>query len=304
LKFIILILHILSIHVNSFPDRAKSGGGVLPSTVLFDSLSGVPPKGEVRMRLTVLGSGTSVPHPRRSSSAHWLEAAGGTLLLDLSGPAVHRMAEEGCDWAGLDAVWVSHFHLDHVGGLAPFLFGTKHAPQTQGREKPLTVYGPRGTEALLRDFDRAGGYKLFEQPFPLALKELAPRAEFELLPGLRGETFSTPHTGESLALRLTEQGGASLVYTSDTGFTEALAGFARDVGLFLLECSFFRSKPIDTHLELAEAMRLARLSGARRCMLAHLYPEWDGVDVAAEAKKFWDGETLEARDGLRLDITE
>ena len=254
------------------------------------------------MKLTVLGSGTSVPHPRRSSSAHWVEAAAGKFLLDCSGPAVHRMAEEGCDWPDLDAVWVSHFHLDHVGGLAPFLFGTKYAPQMQARRKPLTVYGPRGTEKLLRRFDEAGDYKIFEQPFPLEVRELAPRAEFEPFPGLRGETFSTPHTSESLALRLTEADGTSLVYTSDTGFTEALAGFARAANLFLMECSFFRSKPVKTHLELEDAMRLARLSGARRCLLAHLYPEWDGVDVAAEAAKLWDGETLEARDGLRLDV--
>src|SRR5215210_1436856 len=144
------------------------------------------------MKLTVLGSGTAVPHPRRSSSAHWLEAAAGTLLLDCSGPAVHRMAEEGCDWANLDAVWVSHFHLDHVGGLAPFLFGTRHAPQTRERRKPLFVYGPRGTEKLLRRFDEIGGYKLFEQPFPVEVREVAPRATFELLPGLAAETFSTP----------------------------------------------------------------------------------------------------------------
>src|SRR5215213_1869248 len=254
------------------------------------------------MRLTVLGSGTSVPHPRRSSSAHWVEAEGGTLLLDCSGPAVHRMAEEALDWANLDAVWVSHFHLDHVGGLAPFLFGTKYAPQTRERRKPFTVFGPRGTGRLLRRFDEAGGYGLFEQPFPFEVREVAPRAEFEPLPGLRGATLSTPHTSESLALRLTDADGTSLVYTSDTGFTEARAGFARAAELFLMECSFFRSKPVKLHLELEDAMRLARLSGARRCVLAHLYPEWDGVDLAAEAAKLWDGETLEARDGLRLDV--
>lgn len=256
------------------------------------------------MRLTVLGSGTSVPHPRRSASAHWVEAEGGTLLLDCSGPALHRMAEEGCDWAALDAVWVSHFHLDHVGGLAPFLFGTKHAPQTTGRRKPFTVFGPRGTERLLRRFDEAGGYGLFEQPFPFEVREVAPRAEFELLPGLRGSTLSTPHTSESLALRLTDVGGTSLVYTSDTGFTEALVGFARAADLFLMECSFFRSKPFKLHLELSEAMELARLSGARRVMLSHLYPEWDGIDLAAEAKRLWDGETIEARDGLRLNVRD
>jgi len=256
------------------------------------------------LRLTVLGSGTSVPHPRRSSSAHWLDAGVGTLLLDISGPAIHRMAEEHLDWANLDAVWVSHFHLDHVGGLAPFLFGTKYAPQTRERRKPLTIFGPRGTEKLLRRFDEAGDYKLFTQPFPLEVRELAPRTEFEVFDSLRAETFSTPHTSESLALRLTDGSGTSLVYTSDTGFTEALAGFARAADLFLMECSFFRRKPVRTHLELEDAMRLARLSGARRVMLAHLYPEWDGLDIADEARRFWDGEVIEARDGLRLDVTK
>jgi ribonuclease BN (tRNA processing enzyme) len=255
------------------------------------------------MRLIVLGSGTSVPHPRRSASAHWVEASGGTLMLDMSGPAVHRMAEEGCEWWNLDAVWVSHFHLDHVGGVAPFLFGTKYAPQMQGRTKPLTVYGPRGTRKLLRRFDEAGDYKIFEQPFPLEVREVSPRTEFEFFEGLRAETFSTPHTSESLAVRLTDADGTSLVYTSDTGFTEALAGFARATNLFLMECSFFRAKPVRAHLELEEAMRLARQSSARRVMLAHLYPEWDDVDMAAEAKPLWDGETIEARDGLRLEVT-
>jgi ribonuclease BN (tRNA processing enzyme) len=256
------------------------------------------------MKLVVLGSGTSVPHPRRSSSAHWLETRGGTLLLDIGAPAFHRAAEEGLDWAGLDAVWISHFHLDHVGGLAPFLFGTKYAPQTRARRKPLRIHGPRGTRKLLEAFDSAGDYQLFEQPFPVEVIEQAPRAEFEMLPGLRAQTFSTPHTSESLALRLDEEGdgGASLAYTSDTGYTEALASFARGVNLFLMECSFFRSKPVELHLELSEAMRLAALAAPRRVVLSHLYPEWDDVDLAAEAAKLWDGETIEARDGLRLEI--
>lgn len=255
------------------------------------------------MRLTVLGSGTSVPHPRRSSSSHWLETTGGTLMLDCSASAVHRAAEEGRDWAALDAVWISHFHLDHVGGLAPFLFGTKYAPQTQQRTKPFTIYGPRGLEKLLRAFDAADDYGLLKQPFPVELKEVAPRESFDILAGVRAETFSTPHTGESLALKITDTSDdSSLVYTSDTGYADALADFASGVSLFLMECSFRAEKPVDTHLVLSEAMRLAARAQPRRALLSHLYPEWDGHDLAAEARKFWDGETVEACDGLGLEI--
>ncbi|MGB8511165.1 MAG: MBL fold metallo-hydrolase, partial [Pyrinomonadaceae bacterium] len=231
------------------------------------------------MKLIVLGSGTSVPHPRRAAPAHWLEWEGGTLLLDMGDSAAHRMAQEGLDWASLDAVWLSHFHLDHTGGLAPFLFGTKHAPQTKERRKPFTIYGPAGTEKLLRRFDEANNCRLFKQPFHVEVREVAPRSRFELAGGLVAETFSTPHTDESLALRLTDAGGASVVYTSDTGYAETLAEFARGADLLLTECSFRHTKPVEAHLVLAEAMRLARLAAPRRVMLTHLYPEWDGVDI-------------------------
>jgi ribonuclease BN (tRNA processing enzyme) len=255
------------------------------------------------MKLVVLGSGTSVPHPARSSSAHWLEtASGATLLLDLGASAIHRMAQEGLDWVNLDAVWISHFHLDHLGGLFPFLFGTKHAPDTQARRKPLRIYAPRGFKKLFQAFDTAGDYNLLKQPFPVEIHEVAPADEFEVLPNLRAETFSTPHTDESLAIKLTDRDKASLAFTSDTGYTEALAAFAQNVSLFIMECSFFRDKPVELHLELEEAMRLAESSGARRVMLSHLYPEWDKFDLVAEAKKLWPGETIEARDGLRLEI--
>jgi ribonuclease BN (tRNA processing enzyme) len=254
------------------------------------------------MRLTVLGSGTSVPHPRRASSAHWLETAKGSILLDASAPVVHRVAEENLDWAGLDAIWISHFHLDHVGGLAPLLFGTKHAPQTSMRRKPLTIFGPHGLKKLFKAFDEARDYKLTKQPFPVKFQEVAQLEKFEMLRGVRAETFSTPHTSESLALRLTDESGAVIVYTSDTGYTEALASFGAGADLFVMECSYPRAKPVETHLELKDAMRLAELSGVRRVMLTHLYPEWDGHDLPAEAKKLWPGETLEATDGLRVEI--
>jgi ribonuclease BN (tRNA processing enzyme) len=254
------------------------------------------------MRLVVLGSGTSVPHPQRAASAHWLATRAGTLLLDASAASVHRMAQENLNWVELDAIWISHFHLDHVGGLAPFLFGTKHAPQTRARRKPLVIYGGYGLKKLLSAFDEAGEYDLLKQPFPVEVREVAPRTEFELLPGLRARTLSTPHTRESLAIRLTEGDGPSLVYTSDTGYTDALGAFGEGAALLMMECSFWRDKPVETHLELRDAMQLARRAAPGRVLLTHLYPEWDGIDIGAEARKLWPGETIPATDGLTLEI--
>lgn len=254
------------------------------------------------MKLTVLGSGTSVPHPDRASSAHWVKTSGGSLLLDISADAAHRMAEQKLDWPNLDAIWVSHFHLDHLGGLPTFLFGTKWAPQTQSRTKPLRIFGPARLERIMRTISESNQYPLFDQPFPMEIVEVEPAAEFEILPGVVAHTFKTPHTDESLAVRLTDQDSKKLVYTSDTGFSDDLASFARGVDLLLMECSFRRNKPVEIHLELADAMKLAAMSGARKVVLTHLYPEWDGVDIEAEARTLWSGETIAAYDGLRLEF--
>jgi len=257
------------------------------------------------MQLTVLGSGTSVFHPQRAAAAFWLQTERGSLLLDCSADAPHRMAQEALDWPNLDAIWISHLHLDHCGGLASLLFGIKHAPQTQSRKKPLHIFGCVGTKKLLTAITDAHNYRLFELPFPLGMTEISPddsKQPFEIFSGLTGTTLSTPHRPESLALRLVDDRGTTIVYTADTGFSEDVARFARRADLFLLECSFHRHKPVRTHLELADAMRMAAIAEPRKVVLTHLYPEWDGVDWQGEAKRLWTGETIAAHDGLRIEI--
>lgn len=254
------------------------------------------------MKLVILGSGTSFPHARRASSGYWLQTQSGNLLLDISADVPHRLAEEELDWANLDAIWISHFHLDHLGGLAPFLFATRSAPQTQHRTKPLFIYGAVGFKKILEVIDQANNYRLLEQPFPVHLTEVEPESEFEFLPGLNARTFSTPHTNESLAIRLKDKSDSVLVYTSDTGYSEELAEFARGARVLLMECSFYKNKPVKTHLELAEAMQLARNCEPKTLVLSHFYSEWDGIDLAVEAQKLWHGETVEAFDGLRWEF--
>lgn len=254
------------------------------------------------MKLTILGSGTSVPHPRRAASSYWLETSKGSLLLDISSDAPHRMAQERLDWPNVDSIWISHFHLDHMGGLAPFLFGLRWAPQIQSRTKPLRIFGPHGLRRIIQAINDSNNYKLFQQVFPVEVVEVGPNAEFEIIPGLAANTFSTLHTEDSLALRLKDEDLKLFVYTSDTGFSEDLIPFAKGADLLLMECSYRRNKPVQKHLELEEAMRLARECAPKKLVLTHLYSEWDELDLVAEARSLWPGETIEAKDGLRLEI--
>jgi len=254
------------------------------------------------MKLTVLGSGSTVPHPRRTSSAYWLETTGGTLLLDCSATAPHRMASSGLAWPELDAIWISHFHMDHIGGLGPLLAGVKHAYEMHDRVKPLRIYGPQRTKRLLEAWDDIGNFKLFQQPFPVDVIEIAQMEPFEILPGVEATAMKTLHTDESHAIHIRD-GDKTVVYSSDTGFDQRLATLGNGVDMLVLECTFLKEKPKETHLVLSEAIYLIRKAQPRRAMLTHFYPEWDSVDFRQEVEALSPMcEVIQAEDGLMLEI--
>jgi ribonuclease BN (tRNA processing enzyme) len=254
------------------------------------------------MKLTILGSGTTVPHKARRSSGYWLETTAGTILLDFSMYVPRQLVELALDWANLDAIWISHFHLDHVGGLAPFLGGSRHAEEMRNREKRLRIFGPKGLERLMNAFNDAGDYKLFKQPFPVEIAEVEPLEKFEILDGVHAVAMKTPHTDESLAIHIRDTDDSTFVYTSDTGMEAILGTFARRVDLLVIESSYVKDKTKDKHLELTEAMFIVRKAGPKRAVLTHLYPEWDGVDLKKEVAKYSPGcEVIEATDGLTIE---
>jgi len=208
------------------------------------------------------------------------------------------MAQEGCDWANLDAIWISHFHLDHCGGLAPFLFGTKYAPTTQSRTKPMRIYGPPGLKDLIAAFDSACDYGLLEQPFPTEVSGVGPNKQSELFGGWKARTCSTPNTDESCAIRIDDDSG-SIAFSADTGYSTNLGVFARGVDVLLIECSFINDKPVQIHLNLADIEQIARFAKPNKIVLTHLYPEWDDQSAPAEIGGI---ETQLAFDGMTVEM--
>ena len=125
----------------------------------------------------------------------------------------------------------------------------------------------------------------------------------EILPDLEAVAIKTPHTEESHAIRLQNSDGKTVLYTADTGMTMVLGDAAKGVDLFVCECSFVKNKPVESHLELAEAIHLVRFAKPKKTVLTHFYPEWDEVNFQKEVAKFSPlSEVTEAKDGLRIDL--
>jgi ribonuclease BN (tRNA processing enzyme) len=146
-------------------------------------------------------------------------------------------------------------------------------------------------------------YRLFKQPFPVQIVEIEALERFEILTGATAVAISTPHTAESLAIRIESLEEKSLLYTSDTGFGKDVAAFARDTDLFILESSFVRNKKTEIHLELSEAMYLIGKAKPKRALLTHFYADWDEVSFAEVIARFEPAcEVIEAVDGARFEI--
>jgi len=98
------------------------------------------------VKVTFLGTGGSFPTERRNVTSHAVWVQGETLLFDC-GEGAQRQLRRSRHRFSVDRVFLSHLHLDHVLGLPGYL-GTL---SLLGRENPLRIYTPRGTNAQLAE---------------------------------------------------------------------------------------------------------------------------------------------------------
>ncbi len=111
------------------------------------------------------GTGGSIPTAARGLPALLVRRGGERILIDC-GEGTQRQLVASVGLADLDEVLLTHFHADHWLGL-PGLLKTF---DLRGRERPLTLHGPRGTAELLTAAMRLAGRVHYD----LRVVELAP----------------------------------------------------------------------------------------------------------------------------------
>ena len=99
---------------------------------------------EMDLSLFFAGTAGSVPTARRGLPAVLLRAGGDRLLFDC-GEGTQQQLLRSVGLPELDAVFITHFHLDHWLGL----IGMVKSFDLRARERELVVYGPPGLRALI-----------------------------------------------------------------------------------------------------------------------------------------------------------
>jgi ribonuclease BN (tRNA processing enzyme) len=240
------------------------------------------------MKLTVVGCSPAWPNPGGAQSGYIVEGPR-KLLLDC-GPGVLARLRERDEWPQVDAIAITHFHLDHWGDLVPWVWGRMYG---LGRELPVPeLWVQPGGRAELEEFgERLGMRDMFERTFTLL--EYAENEPFEAA-GLEVTAIRLPHYKlTTYGFRVSNE-RHTLAYSGDSGPSERLSELARDVDLFVCEATLERGE-LDGqprgHLALDEALAAYGASGAKRLLITHR-PQELPVDAWLEL----------ARDGLELQI--
>jgi ribonuclease BN (tRNA processing enzyme) len=252
------------------------------------------------MQLVLLGSGTAIPAVDRSSPALALFTDGRPVLFDFGPGTLRQLVRAGIPHHAIHHIFVTHFHPDHTAGLIHLLFATRN-PAILSKRHPFSIAGPPGLSSLLNDLKSAYAPVLDLPPDILKIMELDPREQEPVAyPHFQLFLAHTNHSPESLAYRVQDHQGRSMVYSGDTGFSEEVIRLARGTDLLVLECSFPDNLEMVGHLTPSSAGRMASLAGAKRLLLTHFYPECLGTDIAAQCRKTYKGELILARDLLSI----
>jgi len=252
--------------------------------------------------VTIVGSGTCVPSLERSACSVMVESRGRRVLLDSGPGTMHRLLEAGVRIFDIDLIGYSHFHPDHTGELVPILFATKYSGQGP-RKRPLTLVAGKGFNDFFSRLHRVYGDWITLGPGQLEIIELDNlRPDSFRYEELMISSMPVEHQAESLAFRITDPDGRSIVYSGDTDFSENLIRLAKNTDLLVCESAFPDARKTRGHLTPSLSGKIARMAGVRKLVLTHLYPECDGVDLVGQCRRNFDGPVLIARDLMRIEL--
>ena len=249
------------------------------------------------VRVTVLGSSSGSPSRVNPGSGYLIEHGESRILLD-AGPGTFMRLGELVDPGTLDAVVLSHTHVDHCLDVLALYSYMAYGPSGP---MPIPVHAPAGTRDHLAAFARADEDHVFHQALEFHEREPGDVAQIGPLAVTFGEAV---HSVPSLVSRF-DVDGASLVYSGDTGPGGDLIEVATNASMLLCEASLQGLRDTATyayHLTAVEAGEIAATAGVFALMLTHLGADFDPQVSIDEAAAHFAGPIDYAAPGITFDI--
>ena len=220
------------------------------------------------MEVRFLGSGDAFGSGGRFNTCIYVRDAKDGFLVDCGASSMIAIRKFGVDPNAVRAVFITHLHGDHFGGLPFFILD---AQLVSRRTAPLTIAGPPGLRdrlAVAMETFFPGSTKV-ERRFTIEVRELEPGVAHDVA-GIEvtGHVVRHPCGAPPFALRL-KADGKILCYSGDTEWTDTLADAARGADLFIAE-AYFRDKQVKFHLDYATLARHLPELGAKRTVLTHM----------------------------------
>jgi ribonuclease Z len=267
-----------------------------------------------RPRVVFLGTGGAL-NPERYQASILVEAGTARVLLDTGGGLglVRRLRAAGIDPASIGHVFLSHRHLDHVGGLEAWLLSVFYQRSRHAEPPPaVRLYALDGSAQAIRAFHAAaaasseqvfGDRLTWITPKPGALHGLEDRLELTLVP-----VDHLPPAGDAAGC-VVDHDGVRIVYSGDSRPCDALSEAARGADLLIHEVGGLETRARLVHgaghSTAADAGRVAARAGVRALALFHVpAPEWvSPADLLAEARRHARGvEVFLSEDGMTLGV--
>ncbi len=259
------------------------------------------------MQVILLGTGGPLSNETRDSSGVAIIAGGEFILVDVGPGIVNNMNLSGLPAGKLSALFLTHFHSDHISDMGELDFMT----WAQGRDKKLDVYGPEGVEQVVNGYNMAyaqdSSYRTAHHteewmpsknsgmiPNILSIPDPEQAVPFFNRNGLKASVFQVDHSPVKPAVGYRfEYRGNVVVISGDTVKTKTLPEFARNADLFL--CEALNKKQVlmiskiagelnnprlsrqmldvtDYHMSPVEAAEVAQEAGVKKLILVHVVP--------------------------------